>query len=403
MNEGQENYRFNIWMRDAKGKKTLGIGNKPGCLPFPLPITISSPTLPPIDTLSGNGAVQKKVKLELVKEPNHFPKKQELGGGGGRDLLQEAAASSEQLEAMAMARDQCIQLQELVRTLSKDMHSGMIGTLVRNLYNNFGKISCSTYGNFLVQIIIAKSSALQRQRLLAHCRHDLVDVACDATGIFSIQKLVDCMESQQEVDLLSEIVLQDVVKLMKSSSGGFLVKKLIALQTRDFALRMLHVAASHWRDIACNKYGICSIKHLINTFANDRAGFGLLCGLFLQNMSKCMTNSHFHFGIHHLLLVVNQQQWTVSSFEQLLTTFFQFEVKGRIRSRSIALTVLLATTYHNKVFVQRVVLAGARKLFPAPLSTADYELIASLRSQCNPLLLEKLLQLLSIHNSTYQK
>ena len=73
----------------------------------------------------------------------------------------------------------------------------------------------------------------QQLELLKGLSHDIVSVACQKHGSFSVQALVDTLHTAPQLTLLVDCLRADVVRLMTHPSGHFVVGNFLAQHSAD--------------------------------------------------------------------------------------------------------------------------------------------------------------------------
>ncbi len=292
-------------------------------------------------------------------------------------MLQSVKTNPALFKQYATERSTCMVLQEALKRIDENVEGKLVGELLESSMVHFNSIACNTYGNFLMQILISKLNCFQRIVLLRKSRNTFAQLSSDARGIFCVQKLLEVIDSEEEQELFLQCLLNQLRNLIKNPEARFVFKKAIQTFKKEYSLRLLESLIPNFLETACDKYGICVLKFLIKQYESDVTIIKLIASKFLKHVSKGKANSHFNFGIHHLLEVVNRQGWIIEDVETIIRYFFMRETRSRIRSRAVAQTVIMAKGYFHTPLVDEIVIPNICRLFNNPLTEQEEELLAS--------------------------
>jgi len=90
------------------------------------------------------------------------------------------------------------------------------------------------FGNYLVQKLIDVVTKDQRFRILAEVRHDLVNISKNIHGTRAAQKLIELIDSAEEVEIVRTAFMEHIVDLIEDLNGNHVVQKcLIKLNCED--------------------------------------------------------------------------------------------------------------------------------------------------------------------------
>jgi len=90
------------------------------------------------------------------------------------------------------------------------------------------------FGNYLVQKLIDVVNKEQRFRILSEVRHDLVNISKNIHGTRASQKLIELLDSPEEVEIVRAAFMEHIVDLIEDLNGNHVVQKcLIKLNCED--------------------------------------------------------------------------------------------------------------------------------------------------------------------------
>jgi hypothetical protein len=280
------------------------------------------------------------------------------------ELLSQVLFGMNRLRLVSSCKSDCMVLQEALRKLEPRHQPQIIHQVLERAVESMSDVSCSVYGNFLMQIMISKLTQDQRVQMLHGLVPTFEEIACHPKGIFCLQFLIDQLQSSHEVDTLLLCIAPSIYHTIKNPQAGFVFKKAVQVLDEGFSSRLWQLIRRSLADVCCDKYGICVVKFIISKFDKSYDRFAVIVKDFNKIVSKCKLNSHFNFGMQHLIEVANKQSWQLEEMEDMLSSYFSEENRIKIRSVSVAYTIVLILTYHRKIFVDSIL----RKHLKPPVS-----------------------------------
>ena len=325
---------------------------------------------------------------DTSKQELEWEKELEKMGKGVLNLqekvqLERVSRSNRSLRDIIKNRSSCMILQEAVKKLDPRLQSSILDRVFSSCVPILSELACSIYGNFLIQLILPKLDTNQRVVLLHRLRSEFEFICCDQKGIFFLQTFIENLGSEQERDLFFSCLCISLRTTIRNPNAGFVYKRVVETFEKRLVQKMWDLIHPHLLEIGCDKYGICIIKFIMGKFEDDREIFREIVKGFLHHMMKGRQNSHFNFGIQHIIEVVYQNYWELPEFEMLLKTFLRSDQRLKVRSMSVVQTILLCLGYEKKSFVEKEIYPNLLNLFSSPLTNQETDLINSAR-RSNP-------------------
>lgn len=351
----------------------------------------SSDILEPVEEFDDSQSPQKKLELsqqsnatinitkKLQKTLNQASLEQELAILTERklfskkeiELLKQVLFGVNHLRSVCNSKTDCMVLQEAFRKLEPDTQPNIIDEIFELGIESMAEVSCSIYGNFLMQIVISKLSSEQRIVMLYSLVPKFELIACHPKGIFCLQFFIEQLQSSKEIDVLLQCIIPSITRTVKNPQAGFVFKKAVQSLDEAFSFRLWQLLRRNLADICCDKYGICVVKFIISKFEKSFDCFKVVTKDFNKMMNKCKLNSHFNFGVQHLIEVVNKQGWVLEEMEEMIASYFCEENRLKIRSVSVAHTVVLILSYHRKSFIDSLLNHQWTSQFSKPLTPQE--------------------------------
>ena len=81
------------------------------------------------------------------------------------------------------------------------------------------------FGNYLVQKLFEMVNSDQRLILIKNTSSELLRISLDPHGTRAFQKLIDVIETEEEINIIIDKVSPHVVTLIYDSNGNHLIQK----------------------------------------------------------------------------------------------------------------------------------------------------------------------------------
>jgi hypothetical protein len=394
MNEDEENYRFNVenlqpHIEQAQSQQLLNILGEPSNLEqifFQKLLELSeldNSTLANqgllLPTLTCKHSNEEGVgipsSLTTAIEQVSSPLFKMKAPDSGKRIPDSVLTSPEAMLDASKDRILCLDLQNQVKELDRDIDSAIINRLFRSILPNLVSIACGVYGNFLVQILITKLAPAQRRMFLVSYSKELANLCLDTKGIFCVQTLVDQLSSDEEFRQFLKLIEDHLALLIKDNQAGFVLKKVIQTFSTGYIQQLLELIRPRFLEFASDKYGICVIKFIIKRFEGDVNLFEDVTADFLMHTKKGKQNSHFNFGLQHLIDAANQKRWKLKELEDVMICFMSGSHKTKVRSKAVVQTVKLIYNYHDRNFIETLIKPHVILQFEYPLTTNEVDLL----------------------------
>lgn len=266
-------------------------------------------------------------------------------------------------------RELCSVLQDSVACLDPSLDKPILQRLLQLLSPRLFQVATAKYGNFFLQMVFEKlDSDLLAELVVGPVSRDFARLCKDPRAIFPMQKLVQlCLSSQECQNHILSMVEKDFPTLWGNHYAGFVLKKIILQFDSEAADRIFFLLREKFFNVICDKYGICLIKFLItrteqNTMERggstlseedekiSRSRMESIAEQFKINLKKGRNNSHYNYGLTHILEVIDKKKWTLNSIENLIADYLSEPDRLALGSKAVSDTLQKMGKYHNKSF-----------------------------------------------------
>ena len=139
-----------------------------------------------------------------------------------------------------------------------------IQKLLIRLSPNLIEVMCSHYGNYFIQKFFQRLNYQQRLFIFNIIQNNFLDICIDKSGTYSIQALIDCINTPFEEKLIENLLNKNLLLLFCNENSHHIIQKII-IDYPEYKREFLNnFILGNLNKICCNLYGsLCIIKFII--------------------------------------------------------------------------------------------------------------------------------------------
>ncbi|GAA6057883.1 hypothetical protein JCM3770_001815 [Rhodotorula araucariae] len=190
------------------------------------------------------------------------------GGAGGRGegmgANRFAGLRLEDLQGdmLSLCKDQfgCRYLQKKLEDGNPE-HRDMI---FNEVFPHFAELMTDPFANYLAQRLLEYATDEQRDALIESISGELVSISLNMHGTRAVQKMIDFLSTQRQVQSLILALNLNVVTLIKDLNGNHVIQKCLnALPPEDNQF-IYNAVATHCIEVATHRHGCCVLQRCID-------------------------------------------------------------------------------------------------------------------------------------------
>ncbi|GAA6007253.1 uncharacterized protein JCM10292_003957 [Rhodotorula paludigena] len=190
------------------------------------------------------------------------------GGAGGRGegmgANRFAGLRLEDLQGdmLSLCKDQfgCRYLQKKLEDGNPE-HRDMI---FNEVFPHFAELMTDPFANYLAQRLLEFATDEQRDALIESISGELVSISLNMHGTRAVQKMIDYLSTQRQVQSLILALNLNVVTLIKDLNGNHVIQKCLnALPPEDNQF-IYNAVATHCIEVATHRHGCCVLQRCID-------------------------------------------------------------------------------------------------------------------------------------------
>ncbi|CAH7668266.1 armadillo-type protein, partial [Phakopsora pachyrhizi] len=132
------------------------------------------------------------------------------------------------------------------------------------IYPHFGELMTDAFGNYLSQKLLEYSSDEQRDLLIESISGELVSISLNMHGTRAVQKMIDFLSTQRQVQSLIVALNLNVVTLIKDLNGNHVIQKCLNHLPPDDNQFIYNAVSTNCIEVATHRHGCCVLQRCID-------------------------------------------------------------------------------------------------------------------------------------------
>lgn len=174
------------------------------------------------------------------------------------------ALSDEQILALCHDQRGCRFLQ---RKLA-DSDSGIVDRIFAATCDHIVLLMIDPFGNYFCQKLFERCTPAQVTSFLRVCAPTISTIAVNQHGTRALQKLMERIDSPEQIQLLVDALRGDVVRLIRDLNGNHVIQKLLLTLHDEDAQFIYDAACAAIIDVGSHRHGCCVLQKCL-THASD--------------------------------------------------------------------------------------------------------------------------------------
>ncbi|VVB01955.1 unnamed protein product [Arabis nemorensis] len=164
--------------------------------------------------------------------------------------------------SLAKDRVSCLQLQKMIHEGSRET----IDKIFKDVIFHICDLMVDPFGQHVIQMLIEKCSSKQITRILdviTHHHFQFVRICIDPLGTRTIQTLLNCLQSEDQILRIVEPISRVALTLTRSNNGKHVVLQCLNQFTPSQTRNLQDVIVGHCSQIATDQHGCCMLQHCL--------------------------------------------------------------------------------------------------------------------------------------------
>ncbi|KAG6590075.1 Pumilio-like 12, partial [Cucurbita argyrosperma subsp. sororia] len=173
------------------------------------------------------------------------------------------------------------------------------------------------FGNYLVQKLLEVCNENQRMQILHRITQnhgELVIISCDMHGTRAIQKVIETLKTQEQVDMIISALKPGIVTLMKNINGNHVAQHCLDYLMPSCRELLFDAARNSCVDLATDRHGCCVLQKCLscsNSLERDN-----LISEITQNALIISQDQYGNYVVQFILKL--NQRWAMEAIHKQL-------------------------------------------------------------------------------------
>jgi len=120
------------------------------------------------------------------------------------------------------------------------------------------------FGNYLCQKLLEHCNPKQRLEIVKTVANDLVSISKNMHGTRAVQKMIDQLNSPEEIQLVSESLKGSVVELIQDLNGNHVIQRCLQKMEPNDNQFIYDAVARHCVQVSTHRHGCCVMQRCID-------------------------------------------------------------------------------------------------------------------------------------------
>lgn len=174
------------------------------------------------------------------------------------------------------------------------------------------------FGNYLCQKLLEYCNDEERTILIENASHDLVRIALNQHGTRALQKMIEHITTQGQIDTIIHALRYRVVELIQDLNGNHVIQKCLNKLNSQDAQFIFDAVGKHCIDVGTHRHGCCVLQRCIDHADGEQKAWLIRQ---ISNNAYVLVQDPFGNYVVQYILDLNEPIFT----EPLVTMF-----KGRV-------------------------------------------------------------------------
>mmetsp|Transcript_11391 Transcript_11391/g.19493 ORF Transcript_11391/g.19493 Transcript_11391/m.19493 type:complete len:1155 (-) Transcript_11391:68-3532(-) len=185
-----------------------------------------------------------------------------LAATNGNNMVKFSSFSEVTGRIVELARDQhgC----RFLQTKLEEGQSYVINTIFEEVFESFVDLMTDPFGNYLCQKLFEHCSDAQRLALVRKCGPALARVSANMHGTRAVQRMVECLSTQEQVTAVIRALIPSAVFLMKDVNGNHVIQRCLHRMNATNNQFVYDAVAANCFELATHRHGCCVMQRCMD-------------------------------------------------------------------------------------------------------------------------------------------
>jgi len=155
------------------------------------------------------------------------------------------------------------------------------------------------FGHYAIEALFAISDNEQRLFLVMNLAPSIAVVSCHKQGSFSIQAMMDTLQTQSQIEMLVEALSKHVMQIILNCSGHYVILRFLSKFGYPYTRFVHRALVGHCYDFSTDHYGLRVMKAAVDAGPHSQLTNVFNC--IVKHTNTLVENQYGNYIIQHLL------------------------------------------------------------------------------------------------------
>ncbi|EFC42833.1 predicted protein [Naegleria gruberi] len=158
------------------------------------------------------------------------------------------------------------------RFLQKKITDGEQGLqmVFDEIYDHIVELMTDPFGNYLCQKLVEHCTNEHKTLIIRAVSKDLINISMNMHGTRAVQKLIECLTTQDQIGEIIEALKDSVVPLIKDLNGNHVIQRCLQQLIPENKQFIYNAVAGRCVEVATHKHGCCVLQRCIDHAAESQ-------------------------------------------------------------------------------------------------------------------------------------
>lgn len=189
------------------------------------------------------------------------------------------------------------------------------------------ELMTDSFGNYLIQKLLERVTDDQRVELAKIAAPKMVEISKDPHGTRALQKLIECISTKEEAEIVVKSLQPDTVLLSKDLNGNHVIQKCLQKLNPEDSQFIFDAAGNECGEIATHRHGCCVLQRCLDH--GTKTQFKDLCEKLLKYIDMLTFDPFGNYVVQYIISKEterNDYDYTYKIVNQLKPRFTELSV-----------------------------------------------------------------------------
>merc|ERR1712000_343309 len=173
-------------------------------------------------------------------------------------------------QVYAMCKDQhgCRFLQKKLEEKEKNYEA--VNMIFDEVYDHMVELMTDPFGNYLCQKLIEHCDEQQQLLIVQKVSPKLVEISKNMHGTRAVQKMIECLCTPSQVQLVVNALRSSVVSLIKDLNGNHVIQRCLHELSYSDKQFVYDAVAANCVEVATHRHGCCVMQRCIDSASEEQ-------------------------------------------------------------------------------------------------------------------------------------